>query len=381
MKCWIRGFVVCLVSLSVICTLLLAISGKAETLEKHKTLPPAIISVQAIVPDNQLMNQKLSMFGSIVPWKELVVSSQTEGLRLISLTVDVGDSVHKGQLLASFDSSLIVTELARAEADVAYYQALLEEAKINKDRAAKLSAKNAVSEQSYLRYSTEVQTFKAQLDSAQAIALQQHIRLDQTRIYASDDGIVAAKEAVVGEVTDAGHLLYRIIKDNRLQWHARVLAQELKDIKPGQEAILWVRDGEMITGKVSRISPQVSVSSQYGIVYIDIAEPAVLAGMFASGYIRIYQKPALSLPTSALILRDGYSYVAQILDSGKIKLLKVETGIQDGNYIEILSGVSSNNRVVLTGGSFLSDGDYVNIVSVSSEKNVQLQMSTDGVEL
>jgi multidrug efflux pump subunit AcrA (membrane-fusion protein) len=115
-------------------------------------------------------------------------------------------------------------------------------------------------------------------------------------------------------------------------------------------------------GEVRMPSPTLDAHTRYGLVYVDLrpVSPA-RPGMFARGRIQLGTSPALSLPESALVLRDGSSFVFQIQPEGRVTQRKVTTGRREKGRVEILSGLDPGVPVVATGGAFLTDGDGVRV--------------------
>jgi HlyD family secretion protein len=86
------------------------------------------------------------------------------------------------------------------------------------------------------------------------------------------------------------------------------------------------------------------------------------AGMFARGEFETGSSAALTLPQTAVLLRDGFSYVFRLGPDNKVTQTKVAVGRRVGERVEITGGLDANARVVATGGSFLADGDTVRVV-------------------
>lgn len=84
------------------------------------------------------------------------------------------------------------------------------------------------------------------------------------------------------------------------------------------------------------------------------------------GEIQLGSGRVLSLPQSAVLPRDGFSYVFKVGAEGKVQQTKVGTGRRVGDRIELLSGLKAGDRVVASGVGFLSDGDLVKVVSTTS---------------
>jgi HlyD family secretion protein len=111
------------------------------------------------------------------------------------------------------------------------------------------------------------------------------------------------------------------------------------------------------------VAPTVDSATRNGIVYVDLAPSRdARAGMFARGEFDIGQGQGLTLPQSAVLLRDGFSYVLRVGPDSKVSETKVAVGRRVGDRVEITSGLDANVRVVASGGGFLSDGDTVRVV-------------------
>ena len=120
-------------------------------------------------------------------------------------------------------------------------------------------------------------------------------------------------------------------------------------------------------GTVRSVAPSIDQQTRNGIVFVDIpaSTATIRAGMFARGEFELGRAPALSLPQSAVVLREGFAYVFRLAgdgDQARVAQVKVATGRRLGERIEIVSGLDPAARVVVTGGGFLADGDPVRVV-------------------
>jgi HlyD family secretion protein len=118
-----------------------------------------------------------------------------------------------------------------------------------------------------------------------------------------------------------------------------------------------------VQGRVRLVAPTVDAATRNGIVHVDLPNPgAARAGMFAGGEFEVDQRNGLTLPQSAVVLRDGFSYVYTVDAQNKARQVKVDIGRRQGDRIEIVSGLQPGARVVAAGGGFLGDGDLVRVV-------------------
>jgi RND family efflux transporter MFP subunit len=256
--------------------------------------------------------------------------------------------------------------LAESRASVAEAEAMLAEARANGDRARQFQATGFLSAQSINQYLTAEKTALARLNAARARMQAEQLRLAQTAVRAPDDGVISARTATVGSMAQPGQELFRLIRGSRLEWRAEVSAADLGKLKPGVAATLTAPNGERIQGRVRMVAPTVDPQTLNGLVYVDlpVAETgnALRAGTFARGEFELGRERALSLPQSAVLLRDGFSYVFRLDQQNKVAQTKVATGQRMGDQIAIVRGIAADTRVVASGAGFLADGDRVRVV-------------------
>jgi RND family efflux transporter MFP subunit len=321
------------------------------------------LSVTTTQPQPTSLPLKIAANGNIAAWQEASIGTEANGLRLAEVRVNVGDAVKKGQVLAIFAPDMMQADVAQIRAVVAEAEAALAEAQVNAKRARELEKSGALSDQQINQFMTAERTAQARLDAQRAQANVQALRLRQTQVLAPDDGVISARSATVGAVLPAGQELFRMIRQGRLEWRAEVAAAELARLKPGMRASVTPSGGEPIAGKVRMLAPTVDAATRNGIVYVDLAPSRdARAGMFARGEFDIGSGQGLTLPQSAVLLRDGFGYVLRIGPDSKVSETKVTVGRRVGERIEITGGLDANARVVASGGGFLSDGDTVRVV-------------------
>lgn len=325
----------------------------------------AALTVSMVRPVTILWPRALTSNGAISAWQEAAVSAEIGGVQLVELLVDVGDQVARGQLLARFDAAPLEAEYAQQKAALAEALARLAEAQANADRATRLRETQALSEIDLIKATTAAQAAQAQVELARARLLSQKLALDHTRVVAPDNGVIASRSALLGAVAAPGTELFRLVRQNRLEWHAELTAAELALVRPGQQAEIRLPDGDTVSGAVRQVAPVLDVNSRTGIAFValDAGDQRLRAGMFASGSIRLGERAGLALPASAIVQRDGYEYVFLLrAEDRRVLQTKVTTGRRLEGQIEILDGLSEHAEVVASGGAFLSDGDRVRIV-------------------
>lgn len=333
------------------------------------TPPRASLTVTSIVPEWQTLPYTLAANGSVTAWQEAIIGAEVSGLRLAKLNVQVGDNVHKGQILAEFADDSVQADVAQTRALLAEAQANHADASLNADRARRISS-SALSAQQIALYLTQEKTAQARVASAKAALDAQLVRLHHTKVLASDDGVISARQATLGAVASPGEELFRLIRQNRLEWRADVTASEINQLKPNLPVTVTVPDVGSMTGTIRQLAPSLDLQTRNAIVYVDLPDASrygFRAGMFAHGEFQLASSPALTIPQDALSLREGFNYVFKLSEENgefaKVRQLKVQLGRRMADKIEIVSGITAEDKLVASGAAFLADGDTVKQVA------------------
>ena len=352
-------------------TLLIA-SGETRAADDKKpgAVKPAL-TVTTTRPAPAKLPIKLAANGNVAAWQEAIIGSESGGLRLTDVRVNVGDVVKKGQVLAVFSADTVNADVAQARAAVMEAEANAGEAVANAGRARTLQSSGALSAQQISQYMTAETTARARIASAKAALSSQQLRLKYTQVVAPDSGIISARTATVGSVVGVGTELFRMIRQGRLEWRAEVTATELVRLRQGTSAVVKAANGSELTGKVRMIAPTIDPQTRSALVYVDLPGSAAgnapfTAGMFASGQFELGTSDAMTVPQQAVVVRDGFSYVFRLNQDQRVSQVKVQSGRRLSDRIEVLSGLAPDSLVVVSGAGFLNDGDMVRNVAATA---------------
>jgi RND family efflux transporter MFP subunit len=336
---------------------------------------------------------KLAANGTIAAWQEASVGTESNGLRLAEVLVNVGDVVMRGQLLARFARESVQADVTQARAAVNEASAGALEASANADRVRALQGTGTFSGQQINQYLTAEQTARARVESAKAGLAAQQLRMKNTEVRAPDSGIISARSATVGAVVVNSTELFRLIRQGRLEWRAEVTSTELGRMVPGTAVTVTAANGALLSGRVRMVAPTVDPQTRSGLVYVDLPpmlapasaaapgrpkqgtvpsgssaaiEPAsvgVIPGMFARGEFELGSSTALSVPQQSVVVRDGFSYVFRLNADQRVSQVKLQIGRRVGERVEVLEGISADAVLVASGAGFLNDGDLVKVVA------------------
>ena len=354
-----------------------------------KTNLPAIRVVDA--RERKLVDRVI-VTGTIEAVEVAFVQPQVDGLRIEDINVDVGAVVKPGQVLATLSDDALVLEKSRlqanrakAEAVGAQLEAQLVEAQANEaeairqaERAERLVKSRAVSVSQAEQLRATATAASARVNSAkQAIHANDadikvvdaqiddiDLRLARTDVKTTVGGVISAKSAKIGSIAAAaGEPLFTIIRDNAIELKADVPEGDLLKLKPGQVVHLSIAGtSTSVDGKVRAIEPVINATTRLGTVKISIDDTSVARiGMYASAEVIVSERNVLTLPLTAVTSEDGGMMARKVTD-GVVKMTKVTTGVQDGDFIEIVEGLKAGDVVVEKAGAYVRDGDRVSPV-------------------
>ncbi|AGY60651.1 efflux RND transporter periplasmic adaptor subunit [Gloeobacter kilaueensis] len=382
---------------------LLVIGGGAWALHARTTAPPTkpatpvaskpqpVVTVTTARARYVPLDRTLEVTGSISAWDPLSIGAEASGLRIDQVLVEEGDRVRRGQTLVVLNDQILRAQLAQAEARHATdnattaqrraalikAEATAREAQANLERYQSLGKQGAISAQEVLARQTTAQSTQADLDTArlavnaaQATAqestgqiAQIRAQLAQTRILAPDDGLIARRDARLGQIVSSGTALFMLVRDNRLELRAQVPEVDLPKVAPRQ-TVLVTSDADSriaVSGRVRQITPQVDERTRLGTVRIDVPSVSGLRpGMFVRGRVELGSYQALVVPAQAVLTSDDSAQVF-VLDGEQADSRTVVTGARSGDNIEVKSGLKPGERVIVAGAGYLKDGDYVRL--------------------
>lgn len=331
--------------------------------------PTPSLVVTTVSPESRQMERTITVSGSVAAWQEMDLGVELTGIRVAEVLVEVGDVVRAGQPLLRLDTRTLEVQARQADASVAEARASLELARANADRGATLVRQGLISSSNADELRAALSSAEARLATAEADREAARLRLGFATLRAPDDGIISARAVQPGQIVSSGTDLLRLIREGRLEWRAELTEADLTRVTPGTAVELMSPGGERIAGRVRAISPAVDPETRTGMLYADLPVPGNLrSGMFAQGQILLGATPAIVLPRESVVFRDGYPYVFVAGAGGgpgsegatfNVEQRRITVGSQRGEFTEVRSGLRPDERVVVRGAGFLSDGDLV----------------------
>jgi len=282
--------------------------------------------------------------------------------------VDIGDQVTNGQVLAEIVTPELDQQLDQARAELAQNQAALNLSQITADRWAELLKTASVSEQEAAEKTADLALKKAVVDAAQANLNRLQALKGYDRVTAPFAGVITVRNTDIGQLitADAGRELFRLSQTDPLRVYVRVPQTLVHTVVPGQTAELVFQDlpGRKFTAVVTRTAGAVDAVSRTLQVELQLKNPKgeVFAGSYAQVRFNDTAAPSvLRLSDNALITRAQGVQVAVVDADNRVQLRNIVLGRDFGSYVEVLSGLTAADRVIVNPPDAISDGQTVQV--------------------
>jgi RND family efflux transporter MFP subunit len=325
----------------------------------------AIPTVNVVHPAVARLAPELSLPGSTQAYVETPIYSRTDGY-LKSWYFDIGARVKAGQLMAVIETPELDEQLQVAQAQLKSSEANLALAKITSVRYQNLLKSNSVSKQETDQAVSDAAAKEAAVDASRA-AVRRLLQLQSfERVYAPFDGIVTERNTDVGQLIQGGsspHSLFHLASIGTVRVFVPVPEAYSAAVRDGGTATLTLDEypGRVFTGKIARNSSAIDTSTRTLNVEVDVANPKaeILPGAYVFVHFKVPDSgESLTLPSSALIFRSAGLQVGVVRD-GRVKLVPVTIAHDGGAVVEISSGITAADLVVLEPSDSLTTGQQV----------------------
>jgi RND family efflux transporter MFP subunit len=343
---------------------LLAAAMLAGCHSSEPAQPAATQTVQARVVESRQQEMPLTVraTGTLHARESAVLSAQVVS-RIQQVLVHEGDNVRAGQTLAVLDDATLRAAADQAQAavkaaenqqDAAQTDASLAASTL--DRYKQLQAQKSVSPQEMDEVtrraeaaSQRVDALRAQGSAARAQENGARAMLGYARLRAPFAGVVAARMADPGTLASPGVPLLQVDRGGPLQLQATVDESVISAVRRGMKipvTVTGAQDAD-VAGTVAEIVPAADPASHSFLVKINLASTSQLrAGMYGTAQIATGTRQAIVVPRSAVVLRGSLN-CAYVLDGGGIAQLRTITlGAAQGEFVEVLSGISAGEKLV-----------------------------------
>ena len=296
------------------------------------------------------------------------ISGQLERLRLPDDTpIDVGVAVEKGQVIAVINHEVYLAQLAECQAALEASKVALADAQREEKRMTRLFEGGSATEQARDKAVTTAQLAAANVKQAEAALERIKVTLDKATIEAPVTGVISKKYVDEGNMVGPSTPLVKIVQIETLKVLGGVSERYLPQLTAGKTPVRIKTDAypeDEFEGTVYRVGVAVDAVTRTGEVEIRVPNPGVKLkpGMFARMTILVNQKKNVAVVPDSALIREGDEVYVCVVNGNEAHRCRVKLGLSQGQFHEVLEGVSAGDTVVTHGQTQLKDGQIVEVV-------------------
>jgi RND family efflux transporter MFP subunit len=332
------------------------------------TIERAKVYVKVAVPSTGDAGQTISLPGTLQGFVQSPIAARASGY-LRRWYKDIGARVEKGELLAEIETPEIDQQLSQAIAARQQAAASLDLARSTVERWESLRKKDAVSQQELEERRSANMQAVANLAAADANVERLRQLEGFKRIVAPFAGLITRRNVDVGDLIDAGssggRALFLLAQTDPLRVYVSVPQTYSQLIKPGQKVVVTQAElrGRTFEGEVARTAASIDTTTR--TMQIEVALPnrdgTLLPGAYVQVALPLASSNAMTIPTTALLIRGDGIRVAAVDAQGRVHLRPIRIGRNYGERVEVLDGVTGTEQLVLNPSDSLAEGDQVTI--------------------
>jgi RND family efflux transporter MFP subunit len=376
-----RGYLIAVIALIIVALVVVAgivprlNATKALKIETNDLATPTVATIQ---PKRGAPQQEIVLPGNMQAFIDSAIYARTNGY-VKSWTVDIGAHVKAGQLLAEIETPEVDQQLDQARADLNTARANFHLSEITATRYQDLLKTDSVSKQDVDNANGDFEAKKAMVASAESNVKRLQELQSFEKIYAPFEGVITARNTDVGHLIDSGSSggtateLFHIASLKKLRVYVNVPQQFSQAAKPGLLADITLPEfpGRLFTGSLVRTANSIDASSRTLLVEVDVENPGGI--LFPGAYTEVHLKlpssaPTFVLPVSTLIFRSAGLQVATVSSDNKVALVSIVIGRDYGTEVEVISGLSEGDSVIISPPDSLVDGESVRRAAVAPAK-------------
>jgi len=343
-------------------------SRKALAAETNELAAPTVLVVQ---PKQGAPSQEILLPGNIQAFVDAPIYARTNGY-LKRWYFDIGSHVQQGQLLAEIESPEVDQQLSQAQADLGTATANLHLSQITANRFSDLIKQDAVSQQETDNAVSDLASKNTAVKSAQANVDRLKQLVSFEKVYAPFDGVVTARNTDIGQLIDSGasggqaRSLFQVAAINKLRVFVSVPQIYSQAATPGLTADLTFAEfpGRRFQGKLVRTSRSIDPLARTLNVEVDVdnLKGELLPGAYTEVHLKLKEDiPTMTIPVSALLFRKEGLRVAVAKNDNTAELEPVTLGRDFGDFAEITTGLTGQERIIANPPDSIIDGERLNI--------------------
>jgi len=365
------GIVGLLAGVALVVVVITGIRAREQSGEKLRewTDDQAVPTVAVALPDAKVLNPTIDLPGRLEAYQRAPIFARVQGY-LKSWSADIGARVKAGQVIAEIEAPDLDQQLLQARADLASQQASARLSEATLNRRKTLVASNFVSAQEIDERTADLSNKNGAVNSGQANVERLEALAGYKKITVPFDGIVTARDTDVGALINAGGgtgpAMFVISDITKLRVYVNVPQNFVPSIKIGAKAVITVPEYPTRTFEATVEASAQSVDVASGTtrmqLALDNAKGELMPGSYANVRLALQRDGVpLNIPASALIFNRNGLRVATVGTDGKILFKTVTISRDLGRTIELASGLSPEDRIIVTPPDGIADGDQVRV--------------------
>ena len=330
-----------------------------------ETAELAVSTVQIVLPVPGKGSASLTLPAELKPIQETPIYARANGY-VKKWYVDIGGLVTAGQLLADIDTPELDQQLSGVRAELAQAEAALSLSKVTAERWAQLLKTSSVSEQEDAEKQADLKLKMASVDTAKANVHRLEDLQSFTHVTAPFAGTLTLRNIDVGDLISSGKELFRLADTHKLRIFVRVPQSATLSIAVGLQAEMTLpeKPAEKFAAKVVRTAGAIDVNSRTLLTELEVdnSKNEILSGSYAQiSFNDLRQDPGLILPANTLLFRAEGLQVGVVDSEDKVALHSIAIGRDFGRSVEVLSGITATDRVIVNPADALVSGIKVRV--------------------
>jgi membrane fusion protein (multidrug efflux system) len=345
-----------------ICGLILQACGQEDSATVAEVLRPPVMVVTSELRD---VSDRLRATGQLMAKAEATIAAQVKG-QVTEIRVKEGEAVEAGTVLLVIDPERRELEVASAQAQLAEAQAELAVAKRNYQRTKRLSKDNVASEARLDEDRTRESLARSAANGAEARLGLARRALEDSTVSAPFSGLIARRHVSVGEYLSIGAALFDLVALDPIEVEFNLAEVDSSKVALGHPVEISIAPypDETFAATVSVISPTIDPRTRTLRVKAELPNPdgRIRPGLFAHTDLGVSERlGVIVVPDDAVVQRADGAVVFRLDDSGRAERRLVETGVQLDGWVEVSSGLSPGDVVVVRGQTRIDDGVAVSV--------------------
>jgi RND family efflux transporter MFP subunit len=345
-------------------------SRKALAAETSELAAPTVLVTQ---PRRGAPAQEILLPGNIQAFVDAPIYARTNGY-LKRWYFDIGAHVRQGQLLADIESPEVDQQLSQAQADLETAKENLHLSQITANRFSDLIKQDAVSQQDTDNATSDLAAKNSTLKSSQANVDRLKQLVSFEKVYVPFDGVVTARNTDIGQLIDSGasggqaRSLFQVAAISKLRVFVSVPQIYSQAATPGLKADLTFAEfpGRRFQGTLVRTSRSIDPTARTLNVEVDVdnSKGELLPGAYTEVHLKLKDStPTMTVPVSALLFRQEGLRVAVAQSDNTAKLVPVTLGRDFGDFAEITTGLTEQERIITNPPDSIIDGERLNVLT------------------